>query len=957
MSFFYELNKKLDSIRATPEVTHQQLNERDMGKHNNATTGFKALAAKTNDKIAGAQFQKMKKAGQLEEQGQLNELSPELLKKARDRAGEKWADADDRKDKKASAKHNAQDDKFNSALRKKTGQLEEEGFPRIQAGIQKYTQPGIEKLAKLGREGASKAKMDATRKKYNQYDNEEVNEMYGPYDDDAKVDAINAANPPKTSGTGMKPAIPVKHHTYDRKDVASNISGEESAKYDYRGQVEEGPMDTVKKIGKRVASGVNRLVGHGSDEDMRKDVQRKAGVPQTGKKPEQKTTEAAKYRDPKYKDKLYTQEPPDYTYGPDMDDAYDNPKPDDYAGRKRKIGGGEFPSTDPLERGQGIGRSGIKNNILDRGPRKGLPSRDQISSLKGSIKSARGTHAEPNLPEAGAPMTTTGKKLNFADKIASAKKEVDEMLGDVAAEAMRSALGGGKGRNAEMDEERSKGTAFDMSTPRAAAPKAGSTERGAKHDIKHSTTDPRYKGRIATRRTDAQGNSVDADDASDTHAEPRGRGRPKGTTGAIGAKGPSGKSKLMTKEGADQGQAQQVVDDLAELRAIAKQSQRGGQFPQGFASQLEVVLYAAITLIRNQQSGDAQVREEEKTSTRDDRAEKAGKRVTKDIEYDEKKKDGIHGKKRGAEDAKAEKSGKKVAKDIEHDEKKKEKEVDESTTSGSVATSTATKSSKGSMVGKGIYDSFNRELENMIAESMTINMSDSTEGGKSLTITATDEDALKLGMLLKNAGLGSGDAHGGDMHSHGEEPCATCGMPDCGCDDVQEAVDENSPDYPTNTEQANNNFGYAGGLDGPKSTGQSTVPVLASQDDRQHSYAAEEEDAIKRMMEMAGLAEAAKPDFLDLDKDGNKKESMKDAADNKEEDTVEESIRRMMEIAGVKKKPMDEEKTDEGNFFAHNVIKAKEAGKKEADLDGDGDMEKVRESIFALNNQWRAYKG
>ena len=46
--------------------------ERDMGKHNNKTTGFKALAKKAGggekgQKIAGAQFQKMKKAGQLEE--------------------------------------------------------------------------------------------------------------------------------------------------------------------------------------------------------------------------------------------------------------------------------------------------------------------------------------------------------------------------------------------------------------------------------------------------------------------------------------------------------------------------------------------------------------------------------------------------------------------------------------------------------------------------------------------------------------------------------------------------------------------------------------------------------------------------------------------------------------------------------------------------------------------------
>ena len=789
MSFFYDLNKKLDSIRATPEVTHQQLNERDMSR-----------AAK---------------------------------------------------------------------------------------GYEKYGKEGMEALAKAGREGKA---LDPIRKKYDKYDNTEV---------------------------------------------------------------DEGVMDTVKSVGKKVASGINKLVGHGSDEDMRKDVQRKAGVPQTGKKPEQKTTEAAKYRDPKYKDKLYTVEPLDYTYGPDADELYYNPKPDDYEGRKRKIGGGEFSHNDPLRKG--FGRGGASNSINTQGKRKGLPSRDQITSLKGSIKDAHGTHSEPNLPEAGAPMTAKQKsfaklappadKITFADKIAGAKKEVDEMLGDVAAEAMRSALGGGKGRNAEMDEERSKGTAFDMSTRKVDTPKAGSTERGAKHDIKHSTSDPRYTGRTVTRRTDAQGISVDSetDDEGNKKEKRTKAGRPDDTGKKIGAKGPSGKSKLMTKEGTDQGQAQQVVDDLAELRAIAKQSQRGGEFPQGFASRLEVILYAAMTLIKNQQPGDAQVREEEKTSTRDDRAEKAGKKVTKDIEYDEENEDDIHGKERGPEDAKAEKAGKKVTKDIEHDEKKKDKEVDESTTSGSVATSTATKGSKGSMIGKGIYDSMNRELENMIAESMSINMSDSTEGNKSLTVTATDDDAMKLAMLLKSAGLGG---HGDDMHSQGEQPCDTCGMPNCGCGDVQEAVDENSPDYPTNTEQADNNFGYAGGLNKPKTDvagdGQTTIPNSAV-----HT---QDEDALRRMMEMAGLAEAAKPDY----KDGDKEESMKDAADDKEEDTVEESIRRMKEIAGIReaKKQVDQNGDGKNDFEDIKIARMKASG-----AINDKEEKKVDESIFALTNQWKAYKG
>ena len=57
--------------------------EKDMGKHNNATTGFDALAKKAGggkkgQRIAGAQFQKMKKAGQLEE-GVLTESSLQAI--------------------------------------------------------------------------------------------------------------------------------------------------------------------------------------------------------------------------------------------------------------------------------------------------------------------------------------------------------------------------------------------------------------------------------------------------------------------------------------------------------------------------------------------------------------------------------------------------------------------------------------------------------------------------------------------------------------------------------------------------------------------------------------------------------------------------------------------------------------------------------------------------------------
>jgi hypothetical protein len=61
---------------------------------------------------------------------------------------------------------------------------------------------------------------------------------------------------------------------------------------------------------------------------------------------------------------------------------------------------------------------------------------------------------------------------------------------------------------------------------------------------------------------------------------------------------------------------------------------------------------------------------EESTSEKDDKAEKAAKKVAKDIEYDEDHK--------GKDDDKAEEAGKKVKKDIEYDDKKDKKEkIDE----------------------------------------------------------------------------------------------------------------------------------------------------------------------------------------------------------------------------------------------------------------------------------------
>lgn len=173
---------------------------------------------------------------------------------------------------------------------------------------------------------------------------------------------------------------------------------------------------------------------------------------------------------------------------------------------------------------------------------------------------------------------------------------------------------------------------------------------------------------------------------------------------------------------------------------------------------------------------------------------------------------------------------KQAAKQAKAKGKDKEEKVDETTTSGSVATAPSTpKASKGMQFGKGVYENLDSKVENMIAEGMNITANMGTdeqgESQKSITVSATGEDADKLAELLKMAGLGQK-----------KQTCSACGEANCGCD--SEMVDENSPDWPTNTEKIDAQpelRTYSGGLNGPKSTGQTTTPVLASQLRRQTS--------------------------------------------------------------------------------------------------------------------------
>ena len=541
---------------------------------------------------------------------------------------------------------------------------------------------------------------------------------------------------------------------YGSKEAGERVAGAVRAKLAKAGKLEEqdmdeGLVDVVKKVGgmaKKAGSAVLNKVGHGDDVDMIRDLQKKMNMPQTGKKPEQKTDEAA-----------YT---PGAGYSPEMQARIKMATPQELSQMAHELAG------DP---------SHYKNEY------RNLEAAQ--SELKGTTK-----YEEASLPMVKGP---NGKmvpkfaydnegpndlKKSFNDKIAGAKKEVDEMLGDVAAEAMRNALGGrqqvadegnaftgklkatpkgGKFKmgnqeytdTSSVDEDDDKNPFTNYKKPRRDTPRTGEVTHGAKHDTEWTAT-----GRRVTRRVDPQGNSVGSEtDAEGNTIDKRGRGRPKGP-----AKGPE--------------------------RTTAKAYKHKGErkVKEGDMDEESSELKAAMAVLKKAGYKVSKAVEEESTHTRDDHAEKAGKKVAKDIEYDDKKDE------------------------VKEDEPKKSKSKFK--------------------FGGSVYETLDAQLETLITEGMsvTVNMSQDDEHGegrKNITVNADGEDADRLAELLQMAGI-----------SQQSSGCG-CGQSPCGCD----VIDENDPNWPSNTETSDNALQYSGGLNGPKSTGQSTVPVLASQLRRQVS--------------------------------------------------------------------------------------------------------------------------
>ena len=626
---------------------------------------------------------------------------------------------------------------------------------------------------------------------------------------------------------------------YGSKEAGNRVAGAVRAKLAKQGKLEEeldeGFVDTVKSGAQAALSAIGQTMGHGSDEDMIRDLQKKAGLPQTGKVPlqqpgQQPTTAGqqpmAEATAPIDFDKVLNAIAA--LHGPDI---WDNDAMQDLANDLEQAG----PTDQELD------------FIIAKGK---LPKRlagtqfsagDDVQFGEGVDKQAFAALAPPK------------DKITFADKIAGAKKEVDEMLGDVAAEAMKNALSGGqkkldKNKNGKLDkqdfamlrggrEETDEGWDDMLKDVKARREKTkkGEITHGHKHDIEDTGT-----GRRVTRRTDPNtGYSVGAEDDKPADGEKRGRGRPKKADKAperVTAKAykHKGGRKEKVKEGSDEG-----VDMVKLAKVIASCKTQ---------AQLDTARRMAQNFLKKHQTGDlafygddmkrGMAVSKDIASKRDEiggveeEAVSKAQRKAAGIAHAAQKGEIPKSKLKGAskEMAKMPKGElKKFASTKEKGLPNKKEKTEETTVSGSVAPAAGGKAKKGGIVGKGIYDSLNRDLEAMISESMNVSvnmsMDENGEPRKNITVSAEGEAAEQLAQLLNLAGMAAQEDHGCGCET---SPCS-CGS--------EEELDENQPDWPTNQETTGEDDPemrrWAGGVNGPKSTGQTVGAPFNRQDQRQ----------------------------------------------------------------------------------------------------------------------------
>ena len=391
---------------------------------------------------------------------------------------------------------------------------------------------------------------------------------------------------------------------------------------------------------------------------------------------------------------------------------------------------------------------------------------------------------------------------------------------------------------ADKKKSRSAGTAFDPEVAKSMISK----DPHPRYDVKDTGYSKRY-----TRKAEEPEDDDDSKDSqADKYASPKVKGRPKGSKRAIGAKGPTGRSKLMSKDAIKETDMEEDLDtDGVMMNRPSNMSSEGIES----IALVDKGEYDREGDMAKEQLYTMKMAAQELSSILGDDEnlpEWVQSKITKALDYIDTARDYMKSTKadRNMEPVaeKAVSKNQAVAARIARGVQKGDIEAEPGTASAEMAkmrpkelkkfakTDTkglpkkvkeddveepkAKKAKGGFEFGKGVYESMDNKFKQALTEGMNIsvNMNTGPDGNptKNITVSADGDDAEALAMLLKMAGMGT---------SH----------------DSAQAVDENSPDYPTNTETSDDAFQYSGGLNGPKSTGQTTVPVIASQLRRQVS--------------------------------------------------------------------------------------------------------------------------
>ena len=301
-------------------------------------------------------------------------------------------------------------------------------------------------------------------------------------------------------------------------------------------------------------------------------------------------------------------------------------------------------------------------------------------------------------------------------------------------------------------------------------------------------------GTVYTRKFDDEPED-DTDAPANKGGAPRGRGRPAGTKGATGSRGPTGKSKLMAKDAIGEEEVDEVCHHCGQAiqeKAVSKKQQRF----MGMVHAAQKGEKPASKEVAKTAKGMKKKDAEDFASTK----HKGLPEKVKSKKTEEGKGDGnlANNAKPYDKVTRGDVVAGRLGKDEEGGKKKfkKEEKVDETTTSGSVATaSEAPKSSKGGMkFGGGIYDSWNRQYETLLAESVNVNTTATKneenpgQDHESITITVDGDDVSRFKQLLQSMGIAQSHNHSDETHS--EEPCGSCGGVPCQCDELDETFND-----------------------------------------------------------------------------------------------------------------------------------------------------------------------